>query len=159
MSRKSWLALVAVLAVGRLVAQTVQVSKLDESTYRLAVTEERRRIFAANLALGVDESLRFWAIYDEYAREREALDKDRFASLQRYAPSYAGMSDDQAMAITIASGRLQIQDVQLRLKYAETLRKKMSGRDAARFFQIDDYGTTHLRMSLLSGIPLVAPPQ
>jgi hypothetical protein len=157
---RTWLlALVAVLSAGRLPAQTVTVSKLDEATYRHAVTEERRRIFAANLALGPEESLRFWKIYDEYAKEREPLDKDRFAFLQRYAQSYAAMSDDQAMAIALASGRLQIQDVQLRLKYPDTLRKKMSGRVAARFFQIDDYVTSSLRMNMLSGIPLVAPPQ
>lgn len=97
--RSGPIALAVVLAAGRLGAQTVGVSKLDESMYRHAVTEERRSVFAANLALGPEESLRFWKIYDEYAREREALDKERFAFLQRYAQSYAGMSDDQAMAI------------------------------------------------------------
>jgi len=160
MSTRTWLAaFVAVLAAGRVEAQTVTVSNLDESTYHHLVTEERKRIFASNLGLGPEDSLRFWKIYDEYAKEREALDKDRFAFLQRYAQSYAAMSDDQAMAIVIASGRLQVSDVQIRLKYTETLRKKMSGRVAARFFQIDDYVTTNLRMSMLSGIPLVAPSQ
>jgi hypothetical protein len=65
----------------------------------------------------------------------------------------------------LAAGRLGAQTVavskldELRLKYADTLRRKMSGRVAARFFQIDDYVTTAMRMKLLSGIPLVAPPQ
>jgi hypothetical protein len=35
----------------------------------------------------------------------------------------------------------------------------MSGRVAARFFQIDDYVTTAIRMKSLSGVPLVAPGQ
>jgi hypothetical protein len=158
MSTRTWLpALVALLAAGRLGAQTVPVSNLDESTYRHAVTEERRNIFAANLALGPEERERFWRIYDEYAKEREGLDKERFALLQRYAQSPAAIGDDQAMALALGSGRLQISDVQLRLKYAETLRRKMSGRVAARFFQIDDYVTTAMRMNSLSGIPLVAP--
>ena len=158
MPRRTWLAALAVaLAASRLEAQTVGVSKLDEATFRHAATEERRSIFAANLALGPDELQRFWKIYDEYAKEREQLDKDRFALLQRYAQSYAGMSDDQAMAIVLSSGRLQLSDVQLRLKYTDALRKKMSGRVAARFFQIDDYVTSALRMNMLSGVPLVAP--
>jgi hypothetical protein len=160
MSRRTWLpALVAVLAAGRLGAQTVAVSNLDESTYRYAVTEERKNIFATNLALGPAERERFWKIYDEYAKEREPLEKERFALLQRYAQSYAAVSDDQAMALALVSGRLQIADVQLRLKYAETLRRKLSGRIAARFFQIDDYVTTAMRINLLSGIPLVTPPR
>ena len=158
MSRRTWLtALVAVVAVSRLGAQTVAISNLDESTYRYAVTEQRRNIFAANLALGPEERERFWKIYDEYEKEREQLEKERFSLLQRYAQSYSAMSDDQAMALALASGRLQISDLQLRLRYAETLRRKMSGRVAARFFQVDDYVTTAMRMNSLTGIPLVAP--
>ena len=158
MPRRTWLpALVAVLAAGRLGAQTVAISNLDEPTYRYAVSENRRNIFAANLALGAEERERFWKIYDEYEKEREQLEKERFSLLQRYAQSYAAMSDDQAMALALASGRLQIADLQLRLRYADTLRRKMSGRVAARFFQVDDYVTTAMRMNSLTGIPLVAP--
>jgi hypothetical protein len=113
-------------------------------------------VFAANLALGPEESQRFWSVYDEYAKERTLLDKERFALLERYAQTYANLSDDQAMALAVASGRLQVSDVELRLKYAAILRRKMSGRIAARFFQIDDYVTTALRLNSLQGIPLAA---
>src|SRR5262245_48859896 len=102
MSRTTWLpALVAVLAAGRLGAQTVSFSNLDESTYRYAVTEERRNIFAANLPLGPEERERFWKIYDDYVKEREPLEKERFALLQRFGQSYAGISDEQAMALAL----------------------------------------------------------
>jgi hypothetical protein len=149
----------AFLVAARLGAQTVTMSNLDEETYRHAVSEERRNIVAANLALGPEERDRFWKIYDEYAKDRESLEKDRFALWQRYAQSYASLNDEQAMAIVLAWGQLQLSDVQLRLKYADTLRRKMSGRVAARFFQIDDYVTTAMRMKSLSGVPLVAPGQ
>jgi hypothetical protein len=159
MSRRAWLpALVMVLAAIPLAAQTIAVANPDESTYRFAVTEERRNIFAANVALGPEERERFWKIYDEYVKEREPIEKERFALLQRMAQTGATISDDQAMALALASGRIQIADVQLRLKYAETIRKKTSGRVATRFFQIDDYVTTALRMNSLTGIPLVPPP-
>jgi hypothetical protein len=157
MRRKTGLAAALVLAAAGVRGQTVAVSNLDEGTYRHIVSEERRTIFAANLALGPDERERFWAVYDDYAKEREPLDKQRYDLLERYAQTYAKLSDDQAMAIALASGRLQVDDVELRLKYAGILRKKMSGRVAARFFQIDDYVTTAGRMKLLSGVPLVAP--
>lgn len=160
MARKTWLPVaVGVLAAIPAQSQTVTISRLDESTYRYAVTEERRNIFAANLPLGNEERERFWSIYDDYGKEREPLDKERFSLLQRYAQSYASLSDDQAMALALASGRLQVSEVELRLKYAGTLRRKISGRIAARFFQIDDYVTTAMRMSFLSGVPLVTPTQ
>ncbi len=150
-------AVLGVLGTATLGAQTVSVPKVDQTTYHYAVTEERRSIFAANLALGPEERERFWAIYDDYVKEREPLEKERYSLLERYAQSYATLNDDLAMALALASGRLQMSDVELRLKYAAVLRKKMSGRVAARFFQIDDYVTTAMRMNSLSGVPLVAP--
>jgi hypothetical protein len=158
MPRRIWLtAVLGVLAATRVGAQTIAVSNLDESTYRIAVTAERRNIFAANLALGPEERDRFWTVYDAYEKDRAPLDQQRFSLLERYAQTWANLSDDQAMALAIASGRLQVSDVDLRLKYAAILRKKISGRVAARFCQIDDYVTTAMRMKFLSGVPLVAP--
>ena len=150
-------AVLGLTASVRLGAQTVSMSKVDKDTYHYAVTEERRTIFAANLALGAEERERFWSIYDEYVKEREPLDRERFSLLERYVQSYANLNDDQAMALALATGKLQLSDVELRLKYAGVLRKKMSGRVAARFFQIDDYVTTAMRMNSLSGVPLVMP--
>jgi hypothetical protein len=156
MPRTAWLLPLAVLASGAASAQTVSMGNLDEGMYRDMVTEQRRNVVAANVALGFAERERFWKIYDEYVKEREPIEKERFSILQRFAQTGAAMSDDQAMALALASGRLQIAEVQLRLKYAEELRRKMSGRVAARFFQLDDYVTTALRANSLQGIPLVA---
>ena len=157
MSRAPWLAaLVAVVSAGAASAQTVSMAHLDEPMYREMVTEQRRQVVSANLDLGVAERERFWKIYDEYVKEREPIEKERFSILHRFAQTGAALSDDQAMALALASGRLQIAEIQLRLKYSEELRRKMSGRVAARFFQIDDYVTTALRANSLSGIPLVA---
>ena len=160
MPRTLWrTALVAVLAASRLGAQTVGISNLDEPTYRAVVTEERRNVFAANVGLGPEERERFWKIYDQYVKEREPVEKERFSLLQRYAQGGAVISDDQALALALVSGRIQILEVQLRLKYTEELRRKMSGRVAARFFQIDDYVTTAMRANSLPAIPLVSPPR
>ena len=157
MPRAPWLpAVLVAVSAAAASAQNIAVGNLDEGMYREMVTEQRRQVVSANLALGVAERERFWKIYDEYAKEREPIEKERFSILHRIAQAGAVMSDDQAMALALASGRLQIAEVQLRLKYAEELRRKMSGRVAARFFQLDDYVTTALRANSLQGVPLVA---
>jgi hypothetical protein len=159
MPRTAWLpAVLVVFAAGGASAQTVAVGNLDEGMYREMVTEQRRQVVSANLDLGVAERERFWKIYDDYVKERDPIEKERFSLLQRIAQTGAGVSEDQAMALALASGRLQIAEIQLRLKYAEELRRKMSGRVAARFFQIDDFVTTALRANSLQGIPLVSSP-
>jgi hypothetical protein len=159
-ARIVWLLLLLVMAgaAGAQQQPSASATRLDQDTYRYAVAEERRTVFAANIGLGVEERLRFWPIYDEYEKEREPLEKERFALLSRYAQSYTSLSDDAAFALAGAAGKLQIQELQLRLKYADTLRRKMSGRLAARFFQIDDYVTTMMRANSLGGVPLASPP-
>jgi hypothetical protein len=160
-ARIVWLSLLLLVMAGAAGAQqqpSAAATRLDQDTYRYAVAEERRTVFAANIGLSVEERLRFWPIYDEYEKEREPLEKERFSVLSRYAQSYTSLSDDAAFALAGAAGKVQIQELQLRLKYADTLRRKMSGRLAARFFQIDDYVTTMMRANTLGGVPLAAPP-
>jgi hypothetical protein len=134
----------------------VTFSQLDETTYQYAVTAERRQIVAANIGLPVPELERFWTIYDAYEKEREPLDKERFSLLTRYAQSYATLSDAQAMALVTAASQGQLSEIQLRARYAALMGRKLSGRTGARFFQIDDYVTTALRLNSLQGIPLAA---
>jgi hypothetical protein len=111
---------------------------------------------AANIGLPAAELQRFWAVYDEFEKERAPLEKERFAILARYAQSYAGLSDAQAMALVMASSQIQLSEIQLRAKYAQLLSRKLSGQAGARFFQIDDYVTTAMRMNSLQGLPLAA---
>jgi hypothetical protein len=137
----------------------VTVSQLDEDTYRYAVTAERRQVVATNIGLATAELQRFWAVYDEFEKERAPLEKERFSILARYAQSYASLSDAQAMALVMASSQVQLAEIQLRAKYAQQLSRKISGHAGARFFQIDDYVTTAQRTNSLRGIPLsVGPP-
>jgi hypothetical protein len=154
-------ALALALASGSAQAQqpNVTVSQLDEDTYRHAVTAERRQVVAANIGLPTADLQRFWAVYDEFEKEREPLEKERFAILSRYAQSYAGFSDAQAMALVTASSQIQLSEIQLRAKYAQLLSRKLSGHAGARFFQIDDYVTTAMRMNSLKNVPLVTAPR
>jgi hypothetical protein len=132
----------------------VTVGNLDVETYRYALSAERRSIMEANINLGLDRRPQFFAIYDEFDKEREPLDKERFSLLQRYASAQSGVSDPQAMALVRAVAGLHVREIQLRSRYAERLHKEMGGLVGARFYQLDDVVTTAIRLNSLRGIPL-----
>jgi hypothetical protein len=136
----------------------VVAGQLDLETYRYAVSAERRAIMGANLDLDVERRLKFFAIYDDYDKERGPLDTERFSLLQRYAAAQAGLSDPQAMALVRAVAALQIKEIQLRSRYAERFEKELWGKVGARFYQIDDVVTTATRLNSLQSIPLTTPP-
>jgi hypothetical protein len=133
----------------------VTVGQLDFETYRYAVSAERRSIMAANLPLDVERRARFFAIYDEYEKDRTPLETERFSLLQRYAAAQAGLRDPQAMALVRAVAALQIKEIQLRSRYADRIDKDLGGKVGARFYQVDDVVTTATRLNSLQGIPLV----
>jgi len=150
------------LASGQQPGPRVGVQQLDPETYRLAVSAERRSIMGVNIGLEVEQRTRFFSIYDEFDKERKPLDLERFSLLQRYASSYSGLSDPQAMALVRAMASLQTREIELRSRFASRVEKAFGGKVAARFYQVDDVVTTASRLQSLQGIPLVgsadAPP-
>ena len=154
---------VALVAISAAAAQEggprVTVGQLDLETYRYAVSAERRSIMEANI--GIDQARRpkFFAIYDEYDKDRGPVDTERFGLLQRYAAAQSGVSEPQAMALVRAVAGLQIKEIQLRSRYADRIAKELGGLVGARFYQVDDVVTTAIRLNALQGVPLAGAPQ
>lgn len=132
----------------------VTVGQLDLETYRYTVSAERRSIMGANIGLDVAQRERFFALYDDFEKERSPLDAERFSLLQRWAAGQAGLSAPQAMALVRAVAALQIKEIELRSRHADLIDKAMGGMVGARFYQVDDVVTTATRLNSLQGIPL-----
>jgi hypothetical protein len=150
------LLLVATLASAQDGARVV-VSNLDLETYRLAVSAERRAIMEANIVVGLDRRARFFALYDEYEKDRAPADTERFSVMQRYAAARSGVSEPQAMALVSAVASLQLKEIQLRAKHAEKIGKELGGHVGARFYQVDDVVTTTLRLRALQSVQITPP--
>jgi hypothetical protein len=132
----------------------VSVGNLDLETYRSALSAERRAIMEANIGLDPQRRLKFFAIYDDFDKERAPLDVERFSLLQRYAAVQSAVSEPQAMALARAVANLQIREIQLRSRYADKIGKELGGLVGARFYQVDDVVTTAYRLNSLQSIPL-----
>jgi hypothetical protein len=150
---------VASAAAGQEGGPRVTVGQLDLETYRYAVSAERRSIMEANIGIDLARRPKFFAIYDDYDKDRRPVDTERFGLLQRYAAAQSGVSEPQAMALVRAVAGLQIKEIQLRSRYADRIDKELGGLVGARFYQVDDVITTAIRLNALQGVPLAGAPQ
>lgn len=127
---------------------------VNQEMLRRALTEGRRKLFSAGMDLSPKEFEAFWGIYGDFEKEKEAIDQTRLAALKDLAAHYKTMTGAQALAVVAQSAEIQSKEIAVRKKYADLMGQKVSPAAGARFWQIDDYITTALRLDLLDNIPL-----
>ncbi len=127
---------------------------VDQQMLQQALTESRRKLFSAGMDLTPKQFEAFWGVYGDFEKEKNAIDGLRIALVKKVAERYALASGEEAMGLVAESADLQQKEIALRKKYADTLAAKVNPSAAVRFWQIDDYITTALRLDLLDNIPL-----
>ncbi len=62
----------------------------DLSRYKLAITDARRKLFAAGMSNLTPEQLQtFWAVYGDYEKEKNAITAARTDLAKKYVEAYA----------------------------------------------------------------------
>jgi hypothetical protein len=125
--------------------------------FRKDLRSQKKQIIAANMDLTDSEAQQFWPIYDRYTAELVTIMDKKYALLNEYAQNYTTMTNEQAD--TYIQGRAAVEEsvMQLRLKYLPIVRKALSGKSTARFFQMDWRLGLIIDLQLASQIPLIEP--
>jgi hypothetical protein len=161
MRQSIWIALIAVTC---LVSQAIAQDHPNPSGQSLTraqieLTTARRDIFQKAMRLEDQQKDTFWNIYGEYDRQRSKLIDRTVDLLNDYVTSYDTLTNEQATKMMHEAATLLEKQVKLRLKYADEISQKLGGRVGARFFQIDDFMSTEVRLDVLSHIPFVGDQQ
>jgi hypothetical protein len=129
----------------------------DLKLFRKDLRSQKKQIIAANMGLTDSEAQQFWPIYDRYTAELVTIMDKKYALLNEYAQNYTSITNEQAESYI--QGRADVEEsvMQLRLKYLPIVRKVLSGKSTARFFQIDWRLGLIMDLQLASQIPLVEP--
>jgi hypothetical protein len=157
MRHRIWITLFAVpCLVSPAVAQD-QRSPTGPSLTRgqILLTLDRRDVFQKAMRLEDPQKDTFWNIYAEYDRRRTKLIDQTVDLLSDYATNFDTLTNEQATKMTHEAAKILEKQVELRRKYADEISQKLGGRVGARFFQIDDYLSTGVRLAVLSRIPFV----
>ena len=141
-------------------AKPASQQEINIARYKEAITDARRKLFAAGMSNLTPEQLQtFWGVYADYEKEKDAIAASRMDLAKKYIDAYntaAGVSDADLTQIVNDAGALQKKGTDLRLKYFGIYSQKLNTKAAARFSLIDDYVTTAVRLSLLEQIPVSA---
>ena len=139
------------------VAQPASDSDIDQyiDLLRKDVRSVKRQVIAANLDLTDDEAVKFWPIYDQYTAELAKINDTKFALIKDYAQNYETMTDEQAEAYVKGRAAVDESANRLRLKYFPVFRRVLSGKTAAKFFQIEWRISLVIDLQLASQMPLI----
>ena len=139
------------------VAQPASDSDIDQyiDLLRKDVRSVKKQVIAANLDLTDDEAVKFWPIYDQYAAELAKINDSKAALIKDYAVNYTTMTDAQAEAYVKGRAAVDESVNRLRLKYFPVFRRVLSGKTAAKFFQVEWRISLVVDLQLASQMPLI----
>ena len=164
------LAWIAVCAFGgpRVVAQTPAaeaaaaadgaagaLSDQQLALLRKDIRSVKKQLIATNLALTDTEATKFWPVYDQYSADFGTINKTRTTIIKEYSDGYGTLTDDQADSLIRCWLDTDISAAQLCQKYVPIMRKVLSGKKAATFFQLDRRISMMIDIQLTSQLPLV----
>jgi uncharacterized protein (DUF433 family) len=98
----------------------------------------------------------FWSIYAEYEKDKNATAAARIELVKKYVQSFdhaEGVSDADVSEAIKEAADLQKKQIDLRMKYFNTLSARIGAKAAGRFALTDDYVSTAVRLDWLNAIP------
>jgi len=147
-------------SVDTAIAQNAEANANTEqyiSLLRKDLRSQKKQYIAANITLTATEATKFWPVYDSYAAETERINNDRIAVLKEYAANIANLTDGQALALNNKSLAIDRSFVTLRQRFIPQFVKVLSGKNLARFFQIDKRIGLLIDLQIAAGVPIVEP--
>ena len=115
----------------------------------------KKQLIATNLTLTDSEATKFWPVYEQYSADFGKINEARTVIIKEYSDGYGTLSDDQADSLIRRWLDTDISAAQLRQKYVPIMRKVLSGKKAATFFQLDRRISMMIDVQLTSQLPLV----
>ncbi len=102
-----------------------------------------------------EDDTAFWMIYDEYESERKILGKKRLDLLADYVNNYEDMTDEKAEELMKQIMKQKKSLDKLIDKYYKKTKKTSGVKDAAQFYQIENYILSAIRLQILDSIPFI----
>ncbi len=122
---------------------------------RSVVQTERMAVVAANLGLSDAESAVFWPLYTEYRAAVDQAVDVRVALLEKFFAIQETLTDEEASALLDDFLKYEKDLLNVRTTYARKMRKVLSGRTVARFFQIENKMDAVIEYEMASEVPLI----
>jgi F0F1-type ATP synthase delta subunit len=150
--KKLTLIMAALLLIG-ISNSNAQSNKEEVDLVQSIFGMQKKAMVADFLKVDAAKQDAFWKIYDEYETARKDLGKKRIALLSQYAANYNNMSNEtagswmnQVISQTKATDNLLV-------TYYKKVKKVTDPVTALKFYHVENYILTSIRVYLLSEVP------
>ena len=148
----TWLILCLTLQVStNIFAQ--QVIAVDYEKAKVNLQREREKIFIDALQLSVTQATVFHPIYVQFNQEKRVLDDMLISLFVNYGSNYHQLNEKVMGEFVKQSEEYQRKELAVRKKYYKIISKAISVETGSQFYEVDDFISTSLRLSVLTGLP------
>jgi hypothetical protein len=116
---------------------------------------EKQALIDKAMALDAGDKAKFWAIYQGFQKELDAIWDVRLANVKKYAESYQSMTDAVANELVSSALDNEQQLTALKKKYYPQFKSALGAKPAARWLQAETTMGTLAMLQLLSQVPLL----
>ena len=149
-------ALLTGVALVAAAAPSFAQSATDEiELIRVIIEAERKVVVATNMDLSDAESEAFWPVYNEFETAVRSVNDKRVKILTELAQNFETLTDEQATDLLEEHFKFQQERVKVRKSYMKKFKKVLSGKQVARFYQIDGKIDTIIDYDVARSVPLV----
>jgi hypothetical protein len=117
---------------------------------------EKKAILNEFVKFSSDESQNtFWELYNTYEEKRKVLGNERVQLLDRYVREYLNMPESEMELLLDEVTTMNSDYVKLLNSYVKKIKKKVGVKQAAQFYQIENYLNNAINTSIAEEIPFI----
>lgn len=120
-----------------------------------AIRSNRKALVATNLQLTDAEATKFWPVYEQYQKAREANGNRLVAVIEDYTANFTTLSNEKAMKLMDDYLAIEAERVKVKQDFVPDFAKALPGRKVARFYQIENKMDAVIRYDLAATIPVI----
>jgi len=131
-----------------------QTDKEDLAIVKAVFNKEKKMLVQDYMNFSTPNDA-FWAEYDAYEAKRSELSMQRVQILSDYATQYETLNDAQAEALVKRIASNDASFLSLEKSYFKKMTKVTGAKNAAKFFQLENYLQTVVRKKIMENIPFI----
>jgi len=132
-----------------------QISEHEKKDYLEYLDTQAREAIHDGLHVAPEDSADFWAIYNRYANEKNALTSRFMDLIDGYTREFEVLTEDQEYKMVHQAIELRKDDLRLKEKYFELISHEINIPTAAAFYQNEMYYQTQSRLEVMEKIPFI----
>lgn len=132
-----------------------QIDHYDLAIIQSLYSKKKTDIIKSNLTFSETQSKAFWPLYDEYEAKRISLSNQRIGIINEYLKDYNSLTSEQASALMNRAFANDHSFNELEKSYFPKFVAAAGTRNAAKFYQLENYLKLIVRLKVQDDIPFI----